>query len=155
MDCNAKFSEIFQNNVFTHLPVQDRSVIYSKYYSGTFCNGCQINVDTCSEVLINYISFYDLLSLNISVESWPEYILQSNHSATVQCNNCDSSSPIASFSAVLSDTLFVELNYEMARSYFSYAVNRNNENWILIDDLQDTCIFYDSLERLYEQHNSG
>ena len=23
-------------------------------------------------------------------------------------------------------------------SHFSYAVNRNNENWILINDLQDT-----------------
>ena len=115
----------------------------------------------------------DLLHLNLLPENWPEYISRSNSCSTFQCRNCDNFGPTVSFSMELSTILFVEFNevmlsvalfqsdivvessYQLVAmvrhigSHFTCAI-KETECWVLVDDLQDSCHSYDSLQKLHE-----
>ena len=181
MDCNAQFSEIFCKNVFTQLmSQQEQSKIISTYSQTAFCSSCQKSLSSQCEVVVNYVSLplEDLLHSRISFKDWPNFILSQNFSLTLQCSQCEQQCDSISSSSVLSDIIFVEfspgfmsftgfpenitmlgIRYNLCvmvrhlGSHFTCVVLEND--WLYIDDLQEGCEVFRTLQQLQDRFFSG
>ena len=180
MDCNAQFSEIFCKNVFTDMGEQELSKIISKHNQTAFCSNCQKNLNTCIEVFVNYISLEEILQLRYSFEDWPSFVINRNVSLqNLQCDECEKLWPCQSSVSSLSEVVFVEFSPGLMSlttftehismlgiSYHLYAMVRNlgnhftcavleNNRWVYIDDLQEDCDNFTTLQQLLLRFPSG
>lgn len=87
IDHNVQFSEIFQKTIFCDF-VNDRAAISRELVSFTyeaFCTDCDKNFKAEDEVFVNYISVSDLITQNMTSNSWFEYIMKRTSPTTSSC----------------------------------------------------------------------
>ena len=179
MDCNAKFSEIFRQDVFTDINCSEQAKIISTHRQTAFCVTCQKNLASNSAVFVNYISLEDMLHFSYSLENWPSYIIHRNTAETLQCDQCLKQCVSLNSSSLFSEVMFVEFSpgfqsvvnftehisllennfqlYAMVRhlgSHFSCAVQESGL-WFHIDDLQDNCTSFPTLQHLLNSCPTG
>ena len=129
-------------------------------------------------MFINYIPFTDLMVNNLITGNWFNLIQLSNYSNTIQCTQCEGSCETVSYSSDMSDILFIEFcPAAMIIARYSFEINVlwhayqlvamvrhlgshlscvvDIGKWTIIDDLQDLCVTYESLDDLYEASYSG
>ena len=167
MDCNAQFSEIFKEEVFSDLSAHEKDIIISNYIQHAFCNFCQQHISTNTSVFINYISLREVLCVGLSPLNWPEFIMQGNTTTKILCSPCNQNCCVQTSDTKMSNILFVEFSRGMMSVslfdqhitifrnnfnliamvrclgfHFTSAVVENNGKWLLVDDLQDHCLLY-------------
>ena len=179
MDCNAKFSEIFRQGVFTDINCSEQAKIISTHRQTAFCVTCQKNLASNSAVFVNYISLEDMLHFSYSLENWPSYIIHRNSAENLQCDQCLKQCVSLNSSSLFSEVMFVEFSpgfqsvvnftehisllennfqlYSMVRplgSHFSCAVQESGL-WFHINDLQDNCTSFPTLQHLLNSCPTG
>ena len=104
IDHNVQFSEIFQKTIFCDF-VNDRAAISRELVSFSyeaFCTDCDKNFKAEDKVFVNYVSVSDLITQNMTSNSWFEYIMKRTGPTTSSCPWYDRISNIRSRSNELS-----------------------------------------------------
>ena len=177
-DCNAQFLIFFRKDIFCDLSKQEYDKLFSVYKLHSFCRQCNKDVEVKTEVLLNYISLYHLLSAHYLPADWPSYIRACNLSECIQCTQCENRCVTEFFECKLSDVIFVEFsssmmpasqfsedvlileNYKLCSmvrhlgSHFTCAVFENSQ-WYMYDDMLESCQVFKSLSGLFVQNYSG
>ena len=176
MDCNAQFSELFRRNVFSPADFSDieYKIIFSRYVHSGHCSLCDEQIRVNNEVLVNYISLEEILQSHIPLDQWSDFIVQNNTSDRIQCPQCATVINVVNRDNQVSDILFVEFSMGMISiskfaltvrvcnkeykliglvkhlgMHFTSAVYDNEHSyWVYIDDLQNRCVNYYSLNEL-------
>ena len=180
MSANAQFSEIFQLKNFQFSETEKQLFVSSFNYDG-FCVNCNIPINSKVEIFLNYVSFSDLCSHNFETDCWPNLICHRNiENTSLQCSSCMtvSNMPI-NLSLTPSRILLIEFasdainklsffdninalqhSYQLKglvrclNLHFSCAVFENG-SWLLIDDLCDTTISFDTVSQLLSHYPHG
>ena len=94
MDCNAQFSEIFQDRNF---PFNDaeKSLLQIKFNHISYCKSCEDSINVTVEVFVHYITLKDLSDTKLNSSNWPELTTLFNcNPNSLQCDRCQTVSEI-------------------------------------------------------------
>ena len=183
-DCNAQFSQIFQENVFNFSNDLDRALFVSSYQYNEYCSQCESQSEGTVFGFIQYVSPINLNNnfdiMNIGT-NWPEMLLSQNlFVQNVNCHVCRSSLQASNLYAIPSVVLFIEFApmimdfveifdefavqglvyylHAVVRNpggHFSVAIKKSNLNWLYIDDLANSIKVYRSFREIQNIYPNG
>ena len=162
------------------LNIQEKETILSLYDKTGFCEHCCRPVCMNCEIMVNYISLRDIISLHLMPSQWPILIENNHYTNEVKCPQCEKPVILQESRFKLSSVLFVEFSPGLGGTgitfpecisvlstgytlmaivrnlgnHFSCAVKQSAE-WIVYDDLCSNAVCFESLEELYLQSNVG
>ena len=174
-DCNAVFSEIFQEHVFEFNEIE-KAMFLTCYDYDFLCNTCGNNNIKSTATFVQYVSnLHNEQNLNFLSESWPTVLFSQNFSIVEsKCDFCNEKQMIQSYFVVPAKFLFVEFEpticnqlkvhetivlngivYKLkgvirnSGAHFSIAIESENA-WIYIDDLKRSVNIYPTFQNLNE-----
>lgn len=74
-DCNACFSQIFEERTFGKLTSDEKSIFSSLTTFQSFCETCQKDVVLNSSILVNFVTRCALQKCELNYNSWPQFVL--------------------------------------------------------------------------------
>ena len=178
-DCNAAFSQIFEEKTFGTLNADEISLFATQRMFESYCEKCQKNVFLHSRIFLTFVTELGLQKLGYDNNSWPLYVSNIHtQPGKLHCEGCGSlTSEPFNTTVVNSKFLFVEFSPEvrdnvdmhdkiavgnslytlkaLVRCYgahFTCAVYTNGDKWIYFDDLRSTVKEYANWE-LLRKHN--
>lgn len=182
-DCNAQFSQIFQENVFQFVNDIEKAIFLSSYQYNELCESCQCHCRGTVSVFVQYlssISFDESDRRDLSNIYWPQILLSQNlFIQNINCSSCDRRMNVNNLYATPSFIMFIEFSPEIMNKiryfdeidiqnvtyclsafvrnpggHFSVAVKKNS-TWLYIDDLKRKIEVFQSLRDLRSEYQNG
>ena len=77
-DCNAEFSEIFQEGVFGEFNAVEKALFLSSYNFDEICDACQTQCKGSVSTFIQYLSDNDSMTPQDFMSGWPSQLFSQN-----------------------------------------------------------------------------
>ena len=123
-DCNACFSEIFEEKTFGELTPDEMSLFSSLRTFHSFCNTCKKDVTLNSSFLLNFVTRSALQKSGLDDISWPLYVSSiQTQPGKLSCPNCEKPTcePVMT-SVAHSQFLFIEFSPELMNGIHLYEI---------------------------------
>ena len=89
-DCNACFSQIFEERTFGKLTPDEMNIFSSLRTFQSFCETCQKDVVLNSSILINFVTRSALQICELNYNSWPQFVSAiQTQPGKLNCPDCD------------------------------------------------------------------
>ena len=90
-DCNACFSQIFEERTFGKLTPDETNIFSSLRTFHSFCETCQKDVVQNSSILVNFVtrSALQKCELNNYYNSWPQFVLKNKRLFPIHRHFCN------------------------------------------------------------------
>ena len=182
MDCNACFSEIFKEQTFGKLNLEESDLFITRTIFESQCNTCNQKVIMNSNIFATFVTRRELNKYSYDTLSWPSYLshiyTQPGKLSCAQCEEFTDDPMIKSVSPshflfvefaidVMSELVFFEriqvgdLHYVLKslvrcyHSHFTCAIKANNGAWIYIDDMSTSVQEFSTLNILHQFYQDG
>ena len=178
-DCNAQFSEIFQEVVFGILNDTEKALFMCSFSYDDCCNICRNTIQDSIDSFVQYV-FCDEPRPEGFETNWPSFLSAQNFFVqNISCYNCTNKTTIRNSLLTPATVLFLEfsvslmnvvnifdkivignIHYKLAgvirnkNSHFTVAV-KVTDGWMYIDDLIKSSYLYCSFEELKYVHPEG
>lgn len=164
-DCNAQFSEIFQESVFGSLNDSEKALFITSFQYNDCCECCGriICGSMCS--FVQYVSNYRSLPLAHFNDNWHMYLFAHNFFVTkIVCPLCGERTTVPNALTTPATVLFIEFSNEMQnqlkiqtiievgglRYKLSGAVKNKNMHFTTCVTFQNSWMYIDDLSRQTE-----
>lgn len=180
-DCNACFSQIFEERTFGHLNEEEENLFTTQRTFDSFCSTCANVVTLNSRILLTVVTVYGLNQLGLDKNMWPLYVTDVHtHPGQLNCINCHTSTTEPVLRSVSnSKFLFIEFPPELMKdinvfeaieisgaqyklrgvvrcnnNHFTCAVE-DNSKWTYFDDLCVNLQEFSSFQSLRQVYHQG
>ena len=175
-DCNAVFSDIFREQVFSDLNDLEKLALITTLNFNEVCSICN---STCIGFVNTFVQYVSNTDPNY-ITDWPDMLFQTNFSIqSVTCNLCGNGVNIGEYFVNPAHILFVEMDESVRESVFIHeiilirgmkyklkGVVRNTGahfstgvqteyGWVYLDDLIKNVEFFTSFANLKEIKHGG
>jgi len=91
-DCNACFSQIFEERTFGKLTPDEMNIFLSLRTFQSFCETCQKDVVLNSSIFVNFVTRFALQKLELNYNSWPQFVSTiQTQPGKLKCPDCETS----------------------------------------------------------------
>ena len=114
-DCNACFSQIFEERTFGDLSSEEMNIFSSQRIFESFCKTCHDNLAFKSSILVNYVTRSALQKCQLDHNSWPHFISAiQTEPGKLNCPNCETptNDPVLTYSSQ-AKFVFIEFSPEI------------------------------------------
>ena len=114
-DCNACFSQSFEEKTFGKLNADERNIFSSSRTFQSFCQTCCRDVTLNSTILLNFVDQSALQKHGLHYSSWPQYISTvQTEPGKLACPDCKNPTCKPLLTSVAQSTfLFIEFSTEL------------------------------------------
>ena len=85
-DCNACFSQIFDERTFGKLTPDEMNIFSSLRTFQSFWDTCQKDVVLNSSILVNFVTRSALQKCELNYNSWPQFVLKNKRLFPIHCH---------------------------------------------------------------------
>ena len=121
MNCDAQFTQIFQESIFSDMSEDEKSVFLSSYCNDGTCPtpGCGHAIRKQVKVFVHYVSQIELLSFNISLNDWYK-LFEKLHfqNLVLYCEECKTYLLHNNLSFLPGKLLFIDFSIDLVRANF-------------------------------------
>ncbi|KAL9951679.1 hypothetical protein ACROYT_G044397 [Oculina patagonica] len=121
-DCNAAFSQIFEEKIFGTLNTEEVNLFATQRMFESYCERCEKKVTLDSRIFLTFVSQSELSKHKYDNISWPLYVSDVHtQPGRLNCKDCGclANEPLVT-SVVNSKFLFIEFAPEIRESVFIY-----------------------------------
>jgi len=123
-DCNACFSQIFEERTFGKLTPDEMNIFSSLRTFQSFCKTCQKDVVLNSSILVNFVTRSALQKCELNYNSWPQFVSAiQTQPGKLNCPDCETFTcePVLT-SIADSKFVLIELSPELMNVVKLYAL---------------------------------